>query len=178
MIPGTLIKRAADSSLLLRSIRRLSRDSFVCAVIAAVMRPSVAYLGGPVAPETEDESRKRFGRAWAIVSDSAITGIIIRALNLVPRAWRSSMAARLCAEVCDLIRCLEPEQRVRLIGWILLIGTAVAGVVDGVMGETWPWPSILLRVAAPVLAGCLMVGARAVSAAWQEFWASMGERPR
>ncbi len=155
--------RAADSSAAVRYFRRLGRGSLLVAVAAAVFRPSLAYLGGSLAPESEAQASAAITRMCTVASDSALVGTGLRAVALASASWCNSGTARLGRQ----FRSLELGRRIQLVGWVAFLGTLIGGVAQGIWQGPWPASSVLVWVAAIAFAVVLALGHRALAAAWK-----------
>lgn len=138
------------------------------------MRPSLAYLGGSVRGETDEQSLDTIEGMSAIALHSVLVRAGLRGVSAVSDAWRNSGTARKYGQIRDI----EPHRRVQLIGWIVLVGTLTAGVAKVIFEG--PWPGLSLLIWAVVLAGAvvLVTGSHHVSAAWNDYRAAKARRSR
>lgn len=163
------LERATESSILLPAVRRLTHGSHACAVIAAFLRPSLAYLGHSDAAETDGRSVDALMRMWNVTADSMLARTLLRGVDTIWLAWRHAAASRQRARLLDRIHVLEPSERIRLLGWVLLVGALTAGVVRGLIDEAWPRLSVLIWAVTITGALGLIAGACKITAAWEEY---------
>ena len=129
------------------------------------MRPSLAYLGGDVRPETAEQSREAIEGMWAIALDSVVVRAAFGGGTAVSTAWGHSGAVRTFDRIWDI----EPHRRAQLIGWIVLVGTLTAGIAKMIFEKPWPALSILIWAATLAAAVGLVLWPRQVAAAWKEY---------
>jgi hypothetical protein len=160
-----ILERAAGDSVVVRSARRMCADSLLYKSAAAILRPSMAHLGAPVAPETEAQSRQAIEGLWRTLVESRPGRAATRGIAPLSSAWRHS---RVAAEYDAVLR-MDPARRVTMLGWILLVMTLSSGVVKALSAEPWPALSMLIWAVAAGAAALLMARPREVAAAWQAY---------
>ncbi|MEW5982045.1 MAG: hypothetical protein AB1806_06705 [Acidobacteriota bacterium] len=163
------LSRIAESSVAWPWLSRLTRESYVVRAAFVVFRPTLAYLGGPVAAETEEQSRDDIARLCATVGASVIAGTLRKGLGVLLRIWRSSRTAQLLFRTTSQVAILNTQDRIRLTGWTVLAGTLVAGIIKAATEGPWPWPSMVIWGVVLTCAFTLIVGAHEVSMAWRDF---------
>lgn len=82
------------------------------------------------------------------------------------RAWRSSWVGAHGRQMAEGVQSLEPWQRVRLAGVVVIVATAVDASIRAFGDMGW-WPATVSFWATGLAAGTFMVvGCRQVAAAW------------
>ncbi len=115
-------ERAVDASASVKLARRLVRGSIVCRSLVAVMRaasPDSSYVWArvrPVAPPGQ------FPNTLRILADSRMSTLVDQAGRQMLRAWDDSTIRQ---TTLGWWSSAESAQRVRLVGWAVLVSTGV-----------------------------------------------------
>lgn len=158
------LRRAVDASATVRTCGRLVRGSILCrglVVLARSVSPASSYVWSRVRPVTPPGD---FPRAIRILADSRMCTFVEGFCRGMLRAWGESAVRRIAV---GSLPPLESWQRVRLVGWAVLVSTIVRMVL-----RPPAWPSNPLQLSGwvlPTLLGIvLMWGARPIAAAWAD----------
>ena len=169
--------RLLDTSVVLQFARRVAAGSVACrfiagffrtlardgrAVIAQAQRVEAAVGGArPPKPDPHDEQRVK-----AVLAQSRLVQWIDAALDVPPRAWRSSAVRRVVEPTLDEVRALPAPEQVRLFGWMLVAAAMTHVVLVVVFSEPVGWPTWLAWGTFLALACGLVRWAPQVVAAW------------
>jgi hypothetical protein len=156
------LERIAGGSRVLAAARRICAGSLLCAGFAAMWRPSLAYLGGPLAPETEEQSREAIARLWAVLYESAIGRRVRQMQPIAARMWQDSALVRGVAAWNDL----PAADRLGIAGRSVLAGALAASLLRPFSRDPWPPLSILVWVATIALAALAAARPRELHRAW------------
>jgi hypothetical protein len=156
------LARLAGGSRVLSAARRVCAGSLVCAGLAAMARPSLAYLGGAQAPETGEQAREAIARLWQAVRESVIGRSARRVEPIAARVWQDSAPARACAGWNGL----SAVDRLRIVGLSGLAAALAASLLKLFSREPWPPLSILVWVATIALAALVAARPREFHSAW------------
>jgi hypothetical protein len=156
------LARIAGGSRVLTAARRVCAGSLLCAGVAAMFRPSLAYLGGAQPPESEEQSRESIERLWQVVLDSLPGRGARRVEPIAARVWRGSAVARGWAAWTDL----PPVDRVQIAGRSGLAAAAAASLLKLFSRDPWPPLSILVWIATIALAALAASRPRQFHTAW------------
>jgi hypothetical protein len=156
------VTRIAGGSRVVTAVRRVCAGSLLCAGVAAMFRPSLAYLGGPHPPETDAQSRESIERLWRVVLESVPGRGARRVAPIAARVWRDSAVARGWAAWTDL----PAVDRVRIAGRSGLAAAVAASLLKLFSPEPWPPLSIMIWVATIALAALAATRPREFHIAW------------
>ena len=168
------VTRLAGGSRTVTVIRRVCAGSLLCRGIAAMLRPSLDYLGGPHPPETEAQSREAIERLWNVVRESVPGRGALRAEPMVTRVWRDSALARGWMAWTDL----PAVDRVRVAGRSGLTAAVAVSLLKLLSREPWPPLSIMVWLATIALSALAAFRPREFYTAWTASRLRQGMRVR
>ena len=164
-----VLARCAEDSIAIRWGLGLVRGSIVLAVSAAVVRPSLAYLGGPVAPESEEQAQRAIDRLADVARGSTSIQTVTSGIRMASRAWSMSATGRLWESWAGQFLLLALWERMRVMGWVVLLATLAAGVIKWYAEGPWPWLSVTLWAAIVAGSAILAAAPAEFAAAWEDF---------
>lgn len=160
------LARTWESSRVLGGLRRIVRGSLLYAALTRLGRSlsgQSSWIGTWLArhPPSRD-----FPHATRLIATSALFGAIERFFIVTARAWQGSTAKRVVVD--QTIAPLEPWQRVRLVGWVIIVAAIThAGLSASTLLDNWRarlvW-ALMLGVGVTMVAAC-----RPVAAAWRNW---------
>lgn len=158
-VPAGRFARAIDASLILGPVWRVCRQSVVCRFAVRILRSfsgRTSWLGTRIARRSASTSMA------ALVSTSWVLGPAERAFTAAPRVWTHSQTRRVFDEATGP---LETWQRVRMIGWAVLVAAATHVVLNApaVFARTGARIGVVLVVGVGV---ATIVMSRSIAAAW------------
>jgi len=160
--PGWLMKKTSEDSVAVRrwrSVWRGSKPGLSPTRLGRALSARTSWIGTRLArhPATLD-----FQGAVRTVEDSALLSAADRIWVAVAQAQRRSAARRV---VDRLIEPLERSQRVRFIGWIIVVAMSVHVMLSvHVLRQNWRSATVWLLLLA---GGCVLVAAsRPFASAW------------
>ena len=171
------VATSLESSATVRLVRPLWAGSLICTALTRVWRSLSgrdSWMGRVAARHPPS---RNLDRATRVVAESAIVTSLATAMAWADDAWRSSSTRQFI--VSQVITALQPWQRIRAAGVVVLAANAVHAALDAASVFSTPW-----RAAVPVLfvvIGLFLVGAARPLAVALEHWlggASAGTGPR
>lgn len=156
------LARITGGSRAVSAVRRVCADSLLCRGIAAMLRPSLDYLGGPHPRETEAQSREAIERLWNVVLESGPGRNAQRVQPVVTRVWRDSALARGWTAWTDL----AAVDRVRIAGVSAVAAAVAVSLLKLFSREPWPVLSIMVWLATIALAALAAARPRELYTAW------------
>lgn len=162
MVAGRLAS-ALNSSLVIRALAPLWRGSLVCRGLACFARSlsgRSSWMGTLLANHPPSHG---FPRATRVAVTSAMLTWIDRVFVSAGPALQSSVARRVLLE--KTLASLEPWQRVRFIGWMIVVTATVHAMLSfsTLVQSTWGMRAFAGFVAAGI---GLLLASRPVAAAW------------
>jgi hypothetical protein len=158
-----------ESSVLVRTLRRVGRSSVLVNGVAAIAR-GFRRLDQAIAQAAADkDSADDRARVRAIIADSWLVGALERLFAAPEVAWRYSRVRPIAESIRDSVRALELHQRIRLLGWMIIVAVVTRAALFVLVGNR---PSaITLAVWAVIVAiGALMMSASAsIGVAWVDW---------
>lgn len=150
---GGRLATVLESSAAVRAARLLWSGSLICAALTSVWRSLSgrdSWVGGIAARHPPS---RNLDHATRVAAESAIVTSLATAMARADDAWHSSSARQFI--VSQIITALQPWQRVRAAGLVVLVASAVHVALDAGAVFSSPW-----RSAVPILsmaAGLLLV---------------------
>ena len=158
-----------ESSAIVRTLRRFGQSSVLVAGLVAIGR-AFRRVDEAIARAAADKaSAEDHARARAIIADSRLVQAVERLFTAPAVAWRYSRARPIVESIQADVRALDPPQRVRLLGWMIVVAVVTRAALFVAVGNR---PSaITLAVWGVVVAvGAIMMAAPSpISVAWVEW---------
>ena len=140
----TLLRRTADSSVLVGAVRRLAPDSLLCAPVFAAARwwqarrAHARIVAGPAGAWTPDQERRRTEALAAFVADSRVLTALTSLIAAFAAAAPTAASTRLLAPI------LQPDlgARIRVIGSVSIVAVLTQAawlLASEVSGHTVGW---------------------------------------
>lgn len=169
------VSSIVESSVVIGAMRRLARDSYVWAmarrVVADPLRHGWTRLrAARRARHVRYDDAPELARLESAVGGSRLFRAAQRGLDLPIESWQTARVARAADAVAGGVRALEMWQRVRLIGWMLVVAVLMGGLVGGFADPPLRELAIGVWLALLALGGTLMWQCRAIAAAWADRW--------
>ena len=161
--PAGLFARTVESSLILRPLRELCRDSLVWALLVRLGRSfsgRESWIGGRFARHAPTRD---FPGATAVVRASVIFGGIDRWFAIAPEAWRNSVIKD---RLDRTFGSLEAAERVRHAGYAIVSAAVTNALLDSATLLS-SWRAEILLGLAITIGLFLVVACRPLAAAWQ-----------
>jgi hypothetical protein len=157
----------ADSSRLVQAFRA----SALGRGLRAIGRAFGALDAGMAraAAEKDAHADADAARMRALAADSRLVQALDRLFAAPETAWAHSRARVAALSVRDTVRALELWQRVRLLGWMIVVAVTTRAVLYAMAGNPLTAPTL---AAWGVIAGVgvvMMAAARSVAIAWVEW---------
>jgi hypothetical protein len=156
------LARIVGASRVVTTARRVCADSRLCTGIAAMLRPSLVYLGGQRPQETEEEAREAIERLWRVVRESVPGRVARRVEPIAARVWRDSAIARGWAAWTGM----PAVDRVQIAGRSGMAAAVAVSLLKLFSPEPWPLLSIMVWVATIALAAVAAIRPREFHTAW------------
>jgi hypothetical protein len=158
-----------ESSVLVQTLRRAGRTSVVMRGLSAVGRAFRRFDAALARAAAEKQSGEDTARARAIIADSRVVQALERLFSAPSLAWQDSRVRPLVESIQGSVRQLELSQRVRLIGWMIVVAVMTRAALYVLVGNR---PSaVTLGIWTIVVAiGVFMMAAPAqIGVAWVEW---------
>jgi hypothetical protein len=158
-----------ESSVVVRALKRMAGTSLIVSAFAAIGRAFQRVDRAIEQAAADKESAVDAARVRAIVADSRLVQAIERLCEAPSLAWRHSRARTVFDPVAANVRALDPGQRVRLLGWMIVVATVTRAGLFVLFGNR---PSLVaLAVWGVIVAvGAIMMAAPApIAVAWTEW---------
>lgn len=176
------VKALIESSVVLRWVRRVAGASVVCRVLALVIR---AVSGALSSAERQfasrvplrDDATEQAG--IDTMTNSRILRVIRRESARLERAARASLVLGSVSSAVGPFRALEIGQRVRLIGWMLLVAVVTRALAAQALEASAPGaPAVVGWTVALLVAVGMMRGSAVIASAWIHRRDAREGRPR
>ena len=158
-----------ESSVIVRSLRRFGQSSRLVAGLVAI-GSAFRRVDEAIARAAVDKaSAEDHARARAIIADSRLVQAIERLFTAPAVAWRYSRARPIVESIQADVRALDPAQRVRLLGWMIVVAVLTRAALFVAVGNR---PSAITLVVWGVIVavGAIMMAApAAISVAWADW---------
>lgn len=168
IIGASVVDRAAASSVVVRRLRSVFQGSSLCTPLRAqhmaVERAWRRLLDGSA--EARRDRVEEAAGLQRIRENSFLVAMVERWFELPSRAWQTAAIARLCREPLQQFQTVEMWQRVRVVGWTLLVAVLTDSAA-AFFGSAEP--AVLAvpgRAAGAMVAMILMAIPKKVAAAW------------
>ena len=160
------LSRTWQSSQVIGLLRRIGRGSLVCLVIVRLGR-SLSSRSSWIAKQFASRPPSRtFPHATRMAATSTVLTAVEHFFVRTARAWRQSAVK--VALIDRVIAPLEAWQRVRLIGWVIV----VAAITHAMLGFATLFPSwrgLVMWVFVLVIGISLIVACRPIAVAWRSW---------
>lgn len=170
------MSRALESSVVLRSARRVAEGSLVWRGLAAIGRAGhwaatfaitlvrhadAAFARARTARPDDDEPRVK-----AVLLESRLVRWIDAALDVPDRAWASSAVRRWLAPLVAEFRMLSAARQVQLAGLMLVVAELTHIVLVLMFAEPVGWPTLVAWATYLAIASVPVIWSPGVVAAW------------
>lgn len=146
---------------------RIADDSRVVRGVRALLS-----VHGPVKRGSSPDAQLELARVVAMADNSLVLSTLEHFFRAPAAAFPDSAAATVWLAIVAPVFQAEAWQRVRLLGWMLLVSTVTAGWVAGFGDSASRTFLVAIWVSALALAIGLMIGSRRIAAAWHEYKAA------
>jgi len=133
-MPGSVIRRAVNSSIVVRAVRRVAQGSVVCVAVVASCRwvrrfreKIVVGLGGDWSDEHEVRTAEQLG---ALAADSRLVTTVRSSITAPSAAWREAGARRLL----DAFLTVDLPTRVRMVGCLTIAAALTHAAILALLG--------------------------------------------
>ena len=159
----------SDSSFVVRMVRWLGQDSPIARACCAIGR-GLRRLDSAIARAAADKDAQRDDEQLrAVLQGSRVFHAIDRLFSAPALAWQDSRARQVFESTRDAFLDLPLWQRVRLLGWMVVVALCTRVALYLVSGEAVTTITLLLWAMVAGV-GALMMGApRPVAAAWTDW---------
>src|SRR5262249_10509075 len=124
-----------DSSVLVQTFRRAARTSVIVAGFSAIgrwfRRLDQAIANAAAGKESPGDS----ARARAIIADSRVVQALERLFSAPSLAWQDSKVRPIVESIRDNVRQLQLAERVRLIGWMIVVAVVTRAALFVLIGN-------------------------------------------
>jgi hypothetical protein len=161
----------ADSSRVVQAFRRLTATSALGRGLRAIGRAFGALDAGiaRAAAEKDANADADAARIRALAADSRFVRALDRLFAAPDVAWEHSRARTFALSVRDTVRALEVWQRVRLLGWMIVVAVTTRGALYAMAGNPLTSPTLAVWGAVIGVGVVMMAAARSVAIAWVEW---------
>ncbi len=149
---------ARDSSLLVRAIRAAARG----------LRSLDEGLARAAA-EKDAHADAEAVRVRAIVADSRVVQLLDRLFAAPALAWRHSRVRVIVMSAIETVSALELSQRVRLLGWMIVVAVTTRGALYVLAGHSVTMWTLAVWGLLFGVGLFMMAAARSVAVAWVEW---------
>lgn len=149
---------ARDSSLVVRAIRAVARG----------LRSLDEGLARAAADKNAHADAEEM-RVRAIVADSRLVQLLDRLFAAPSLAWRHSRARVVVMSAIDAVSALELSQRVRLLGWMIVVAVTTRGALYVLAGNSVTMWTLSVWGLLFGVGLFMMAAARSVAVAWVEW---------
>ncbi|MBZ5559465.1 MAG: hypothetical protein LAO77_19510 [Acidobacteriia bacterium] len=158
------VKAVAEGSVALRAFAALwGRFRAACGRLVLLARRIDAAAGDVrmAPPDPADEARVR-----EVLAGSRLVRAIDAAIDVPPRAWRSSSLRAWLDPMWREFRSQSAAGQVRVAGWVLLIATVTHIALVAAFGEAVGWPTWAAWLSCVALLCVPTFASQGVVAAW------------
>jgi hypothetical protein len=150
------IRRAVESSAVIRSGKAALSGSVVFAAVTAFFRPTLGYSRNHATSEDASDLLLR------LASTSVLIAALRHVLDRVARAWDDSAIGTAVQQLWDY----PLDEQIRLTGLMLLLSTLTAGMLAP-FGD-YSWPALFPWAVAMLISATLTFGASRIAAEWRQ----------
>jgi hypothetical protein len=158
-----------ESSVLVRTLRRVGRTSLLVTGLSALGRGFRRIDQAIAQAAAEKNAAEDAPRVRAIVAGSRLVQALDRLFSAPAVAWRYSRVRPIVESVQASVRELELSQRIRLLGWMIIVAVVTRAALFVLVGNR-PSAVTLGIWAIVVVVGAFMMSAPAqIGAAWVDW---------
>jgi hypothetical protein len=158
-----------ESSLVVRALRRVAQNSLGVALFRVIGRRWEG-IGDALGRAAADRNRAPDRGGFADVArDSRVVKAIDRLISVPSAAWDGSRVRPWFESSRAGVLALPPSQRVRLIGWMLVVGVVTRAAMYLVSGATLTDTTLAIWAVVAGLGAFMMTASRSVAAAWDDW---------
>jgi hypothetical protein len=150
--------KASDSSVVVRGVRAIAR--------------SLRSLDEGMTRAAADKDRRTeadAGRVRAIIADSRLVQAIERLFAAPAVAWPHSRVRAAVSRARHTVMALEPFQRVRLLGWMIVVAVTTRAALYVLAGNRVSSPTLAIWALVFGAGAFMMAVPRSVAVAWVEW---------
>ena len=161
----------ADSSRVVQAFRRVTATSALGRWLRAVGRAFGALDAGMAraAAEKDANADTDAPRIRALAADSRLVRALDRLFAAPEVAWEHSRVRTMVLSVRDTVRALELWQRVRLLGWMMIVAVTTRAALYAMAGNPLTAASLAVWGVIVGVGVVMMAAARSVAIAWVEW---------
>jgi hypothetical protein len=158
-----------ESSLVVRALRRVVQSSYVVGVFRFLGRGWTRI--DDVLARAVADSRHIAGadRLADVAGDSRVFQMLDRVVNAPSAAWADSRVRPWFESSRAGVLALPPWQRVRLIGWMVVVGVVTRGAMYVLSGATLTNATLAIWAVVAALGAFMLTASRSVAAAWDDW---------
>ncbi|MBI3494350.1 MAG: hypothetical protein HY047_21595 [Acidobacteria bacterium] len=146
-----------DTSLLVQTVKRAAARIRQLNATSASPR----YSPPDPAPRRDDDAR-----VTEVLENSRLLRWIDAAIDVPPRAWKSSALRRYVEPIAREFLTLSSADRLRVIGWVVVVATATHIALVVAFAEPIGWPTWVAWLSFLALASVPVAWPSGVVAAW------------
>lgn len=158
-----------ESSVLVRTLRWLARDSFVArgvkAVLGSFARVDEAFARAAAEKESHDDPEQ----LGVILRGSAIVRAADAVLSAPSAAWESARVRPIVDDIRRTIASMPVPQRIRLLGWMLGVALLTRAALYVLSGATLTSATLAVWAVVAIVALIMMTVSQQIAIGWHDW---------
>jgi len=158
-----------ESSVVVRTVRWLGRDSLIAGACRAVWRGVTRFDAALVRAAADKDPRSDDERLRSVLEGSKVFHALDRLFSAPALAWQDSRARGVFESTRDAFLELPLWQRVRLLGWMVLVALVTRIALYLFSRAEVTTITLLLWALVAGVSALMMMAPRPVAAAWTDW---------
>jgi hypothetical protein len=163
------VNQILESSVVVRTLRWLTQDSFVASGVKSVLRLFGRVDRAFARASADKQSQIDPARITAILRSSAIVRVGDAMLSAPFAAWEHARVRPFVEDVRASVLAMSVAERIRLLGWMVAVALATRSVLYVLSGATLTGATLAVWGIVLMVSLIMMTAPRQIAAGWAEW---------